>query len=208
MKKFIGCVNGTEYTDRGKFNEAVRKATEEEGGTLVITSYETDVEDEGRKPDEEAEQPAVKREIVFPADYTVNVGDETKEYDAEGDPVYAPSDTLVRKLTNCFNRDNVMTNIRHRVETCRADVGVLNDRIGEYEARIEGIKTSRAHLLGQMKYYNRLLEIMSDKKEAKKPEGREGSGDSTVRKMTDVFDDIFGFGLTFSDYLKKMRLFD
>ena len=32
MKKFIGCVNGTEYTDRGKFNEAVRKATEE-GGT-------------------------------------------------------------------------------------------------------------------------------------------------------------------------------
>ena len=49
MKKFIGNVNGVEYTDREAFNEAVKKAMENQGETLTITSYEKIVPDEEPK---------------------------------------------------------------------------------------------------------------------------------------------------------------
>lgn len=46
MKKFIGNVNGVEYTNREDFNEAVKKAMEKQDEPLSITSYEKIVSDE------------------------------------------------------------------------------------------------------------------------------------------------------------------
>ena len=92
MKKFIGNVNGVEYTDREAFNEAVKKAMENQGEKLTITSYEKIVSDE--------EQEVKTKNILNNDDFEIEL-ESDKVVSSNGDVEYNIPDGLEEKLKNC-----------------------------------------------------------------------------------------------------------
>ena len=198
MKKFIGNVNGVEYTDREAFNEAVKKAMENQGETLTITSYEKIV------PDEE---PKVKTKNILSNDDFVIELESDKVVSSNGDVEYNIPDGLEEKLKNCDNKEEVRSHIFLLMDEWNRCLSNTNKNIEDCEKTIkeatekfEQQKEHKNKLIGGIKYYQKLLSFVEVLEESKKKE-------PTIKPKInkDIFDEIFD---DFGSFLKRRGFFD
>lgn len=198
MKKFIGNVNGVEYTDREAFNEAVKKAMENQGETLTITSYEKIV------PDEE---PKVKTKNILSKDDFVIELESDKVVSSNGDVEYNIPDGLEEKLKNCDNKSEVRSHIFLLMDEWSRCLSNTNKNIEDCEKTIkeatekfEQQKEHKNKLIGGIEYYQKLLSFVEVLEESKKKE-------PTIKPKInkDMFDEIFE---DFGSFLKRKGFFD
>ena len=198
MKKFIGNVNGVEYTNREDFNEAVKKAMENQGETLTITSYEKIV------PDEE---PKVKTKNILSNDDFVIELESDKIVSSNGDVEYNIPDGLEEKLKNCDNKSEVRSRIfllmdewSRCLSNTNKDIEDCEKTIKEATAKFEQQKEHKNKLIGGIKYYEKLLSFVEVLEESKKKE-------PTIKPKInkDMFDEIFD---DFGSFLKRRGFFD
>lgn len=198
MKKFIGNVNGVEYTNREDFNEAVKKAMENQGETLTITSYEKIV------PDEE---PKVKTKNILSKDDFVIELESDKVVSSNGDVEYNIPDGLEEKLKNCDNKEEVRSHIfllmdewSRCLSNTNKDIEDCEKTIKEATEKFEQQKEHKNKLIGGIKYYQKLLSFVEVLEESKKKE-------PTIKPKInkDIFDEIFD---DFGSFLKRRGFFD
>lgn len=213
MKKFIGNVNGVEYTDRKAFNEAARKAMEENPNLLSITSYER------YEPDDEPVAIPEKKEIVGVNDYIIERESGKKVVD--GKTEFVVPEGLCERLSKCDNRDEVADDIRRRMacwKRCliheRERLGEMEKELKDTERKIESKKNDIAESEAGVEYYSKLLSCLGctdkcdDIKNACTCSGT-GNGTTTVSDIFGEMGRIFdNFGSNFSSYLRRKGLFD
>lgn len=208
MKKFIGNVNGVEYTDRDAFNEAVKKAMENPCGTFVITSYEKNV------PDEEIEMK--KKNILRREDFIIEL-ESDKTFSEDGTVSYKIPECLIEKLTNCDNKYEVKKHIEEIIGKWKISKKNSETRISDYEngiriaeKNIEESKKHKAKIEGGIEYYKTLLSYLDENNEKKtdddKSEKNEIGKDKSneVKKIADINDILSSF----SGYIKKKDFFN
>lgn len=100
MKKFIGHVNGVEYTDKKKFNEAVRKALLNDSGNFVISSYETEMNEPENEP-----KFIEKKNYISENDFTIER--ESDKETVNGNMLFKIPEGLKDRLRRCDNKDEV-----------------------------------------------------------------------------------------------------
>jgi hypothetical protein len=203
MKKFIGNVNGVEYTDRETFNEAVKKAMEKQDEPLSITSYEKIIPDE---------KPEVKvMNILTTYDFLIELNSD-KIVSSNGDVVYRIPDGLKEKLKNCDNKEEVRNNIYQKMEEwsrclSKTDNKIKNcDRIIKEETtNIEHHKEHRKDLIGGIEYYKKLISYLGVEEvveESKKDEQKKDMSKPKINKdLVEIFE-------TFGSYLKRRGFFE
>lgn len=207
MKKFIGNVNGVEYTNREDFNEAVKKAMENPYEQLVVTSYEKIVpDDEPVKKDGE--------KIIVDIDEITLLRDSEKDENGE----YKIEEGIKEKLENCSNKEDVIESLKRdiktwkscregndeKIEKCKEDIDFANKRIAELN---EDNKTLDAGI----RYYNRLLSyVNSDYKSHKQIDNTEKKPYKKPIVKSDkeiVRDNILEMVDSFSKYLRRKGFF-
>lgn len=165
MKKFIGNVNGVEYTDKEAFNEAVKKAMENYNGTMVITSYEKDV------PDEKEETPVLpeKKNIVDKLDFVIER--ESDKTNIDGRTYFVIPDEVTKKITNCDNRDEVAGWLRSYID--KWDMFLYDDEkalekyeedLKDLQIKIEQEKKDIEEDKAGIRYYKTLLGYLNGRK--------------------------------------------
>jgi hypothetical protein len=204
MKKFIGNVNGVEYTDRETFNEAVKKAMEKQDEPLSITSYEKIIPDE---------KPEVKvMNILTTYDFLIELNSDKTTVSSNGDVVFNIPDGLKEKLKICDNKEEVRNNIYQKMEEwsrclSKTENNIKNcDRIIEEEtANIERHKKHRKELIGGIEYYKKLMSFIDEKEvveESKKDEQKKDMSKPKINKdLVEIFE-------TFGSYLKRRGFFE
>ena len=204
MKKFIGNVNGVEYTDREAFNEAVKKAMENQGEKLTITSYEKIV------PDEE---PKVKTKNILSNDDFVIELESDKVVSSNGDVEYNIPDGLEEKLKNCDNKEEVRSHIFLLMDEWSRCLSNINKNIEDCEktikeatATFEQQKEDKNKLIGGIKYYQKLLSFVEVLEESKKKEPTIKPKINKEPKINkDMFDEILE---DFGSFLKRKGFFE
>jgi len=157
MKKFIGNVNGVEYTNREDFNEAVKKAIENTNETLVVTSYETDIENVD--VNQEKRQPIGKVKMhVFDEDLVSGISTKNEKTTDDGTSiVYEIPDGLVKKLENCENVEETIANIKQHLSYWKKEEKTAEKYVSENKLRIEKlneeIKAENEGLIKMKKYH-------------------------------------------------------
>ena len=203
MKKFIGKVNGVEYTDREAFNEAVKKAMEKQDEPLSITSYEKIVPDE---------KPEVKvMNILTTYDFLIELNSD-KIVSSNGDVVYRIPDGLKEKLKNCDNKEEVRNNIYQKMEEWNKRLSKIDNKIKncdriikEETTNIEHHKEHRKDLIGGVEYYKKLMSFIDEKEVVEEPKKDEQKKDMSKPKINKDLVEIFE---TFGSYLKKRGFFE
>ena len=198
MKKFIGNVNGVEYTNREDFNEAVKKAMEKQDEPLSITSYEKIVSDE--------EQEVKTKNILNNDDFEIEL-ESDKVVSSNGDVEYNIPDGLEEKLKNCDNKEEVRSHIfllmdewSRCLSNTNKDIEDCEKTTKEATATFERQKERRNLLVGGIKYYEKLLSFVEVLEESKKKE-------PTIKPKInkDMFDEIFE---DFGSFLKRKGFFE
>jgi chromosome segregation ATPase len=207
MKKFIGNVNGVEYTNREDFNEAVKKAMENPYEQLVVTSYEKIV------PDDEPVKKDGEKIIVDTDEITLS---RDSEKDENGE--YKIEEGIKEKLENCSNKEDVIESLKRdiknwkrckedndgKIEKCKEDIDFANKRIAELN---EDNKTLDAGI----RYYNRLLSYVDkDYKNHRQIDNTEKKPYTKpiVKSDTEIMkDNILEIFDSFGKYLKKKGFF-
>ena len=198
MKKFIGNVNGVEYTNREDFNEAVKKAMEKQDEPLSITSYEKIVSDE--------EQEVKTKNILNNDDFEIEL-ESDKVVSSNGDVEYNIPDGLEEKLKKCDNKEEVRSHIfllmdewSRCLSNTNKDIEDCEKTIKDATATFERQKERRNLLVGGIKYYEKLLSFVEVLEESKKKE-------PTIKPKInkDMFDEIFE---DFGSFLKRKGFFE
>ena len=210
MKKFIGNVNGVEYTNREDFNEAVKKAMENPCEQLVVTSYEKVVpDDEPVKKDDE--------KIIVDIDEITLFRDSEKDENGE----YKIEKGIKEKLENCSNKEDVIESLKRdiknwkrckedndgKIEKCKEDIDFANKRIAELN---EDNKTLDAGI----RYYNRLLSYVDKDYKNVKYDRKYNNTEKKpytkpiVKSDTEIMkDNILEIFDSFGKYLRKKGFF-
>lgn len=144
MKKFIGNVNGVEYTNRVDFNKAVTKAMSENNETLVITSYEKVVPNEN---------------IITTDEYMLDV--DTTDSDIK----FEITDELKKKLIMCDNKDAVLLNIKNTknewFDLLEQERASLKKIICDMEKKTNEVEKIQKYY----NYYSKLIDIINNRGE-------------------------------------------
>lgn len=207
MKKFIGTVNGVEYNDREAFNEAARKAMEENPCLLSITSYE--------KYEPEPALPETKKNIVETNDFVIERESE-KTVNGEKTEFVIP-EGLEEKLRSCDNKEEVSKEIVRKMMSWKRYLDFDKERLESLEkelkatnAKIEGKKKDIDELLAGIEYYEKLLSFTGYTTEECKP--CECKKDQWTKNAQEIFGEMGklfdNFGSNFSSYLRRKGLFD
>ena len=205
MKKFIGNVNGVEYTNREDFNEAVKKAMENPYEQLVVTSYEKIVpDDEQAKKDDE--------KIIVDIDEITLFRDSDKDENGE----YKIEEGIKEKLENCSNKEDVIESLKRDIKSWKKCKEGNDGKIEEYKEdidfankRITELNEDNKSLDAGIRYYCKLLSYVDqdyinvkyDKKynTEKKPYTK-----PIVKSDKEIILEVFD---SFSKYLKKKGFF-
>lgn len=208
MKKFIGNVNGVEYTNREDFNEAVKKAMENPYEQLVVTSYEKIVpDDEPVKKDDE--------KIIVDFDEITLYRDSEKDENGE----YKIEEGIKEKLENCSNKEDIIESLKKdiknwkfykedndgKIEKYKEDINFANKRIIELNEENKSIDAG-------IRYYNRLLSYVDNKNQqmdtsGKLPEKKPYTKPVVKSDKEIVRDNILEMFDSFGKYLKKKGFF-
>ena len=211
MKKFIGNVNGVEYTNREDFNEAVKKAMENPYEQLVVTSYEKIVpDDEPVKKDDE--------KIIVDFDEITLYRDSEKNENGE----YKIEEGIKEKLENCCNKEDIIESLKRDIKTwksCKEDndgkIEKYNEDINFANKRIIELNEENKSIDAGIRYYNRLLSYVDNKYQqmdmytTMDTTGEKPSYTKTVVKSDKeiVRDNILEMVDSFGKYLKKKGFF-
>lgn len=207
MKKFIGTVNGVEYNDREAFNEAARKAMEENPCLLSITSYE--------KYEPEPVLPETKKNIVETNDFVIERESE-KTVNGEKTEFVIP-EGLEEKLRSCDNKEEVGKEIVRKMMDWKRCLDFDRDKLESLEnelkvtnSRIETKKKDIDELLAGIEYYEKLLSFTGCTVADCKP--CECKKDQWTKNAQEIFGEMGrlfdNFGSNFSSYLRRKGLFD
>lgn len=214
MKKFVGNVNGTEFTNVDEFTKAVNDAIASGESPMMISSYYKDC-DCGKNECEECKCSCKKQiddKIQSTEKTPLNLDSIllTRESTKCGDVYRVPSNAK-ELLDNASNIEEIKKSIEERIRANNSiirndnlQIGNLNKKIEEYNKRIANYNNEKDEANSQISYYNSLKEIIDsntdDVKVEEKKENEKFIASDSLKKdktaynlISDIVDDFDKF---------------
>lgn len=207
MKKFVGNVNGKEFTNVDEFTKAVNDAIASGESPMMISSYYKDCdcgcdEIEGCKCKKQVDEkkPAIVEDVKKPLD--VNTILLTRESPKSGDTYKIPVNAK-EAFDKASNIDEIKKAIDEKISanntTIKIDnlqIGNLNKKIEEYTNKIADYTKDKDEAYSQIAYYNTLKGIIDDENKESEDEKvvaseslkKDENAYSLVSDMLDGFD--------------------
>lgn len=207
MKKFVGNVNGKEFTNIDEFTKAVNDAIASGESPMMISSYykdcdcgETKCENSCEKRVEDKTQAVEKKVTKKPLD--VNTILLTRESPKSGDTYKIPVNAK-EVFENTSNIDEIKKAIDEKISanntTIKIDnlqIGNLNKKIEEYTNKVADYTKDKDEAYSQIAYYNTLkgiidnenVEADDEKVAVSEPLKKDANAYSLVSDMIDGFD--------------------
>lgn len=212
MKKFVGYVNGKEYSSVEEFTKAVNETLATGESPMMISSYykECNCGEDGCGCEHKAVE---EKDEKKPLDLnTILLNRESLKYN--GGSYIVPSN-MKELFDNASNKGEIEKELELKISTNKKELDASNNKISKFEHMLKEATNDRNEASNQLEYYTKLLSILNSDEEVEK-DVKEGVRDNnennnskifvseSLKKNDKAYDIIVDVLKGFDDYLKDI----